>query len=273
MLDRFKTQTDPFPLVVRTALALVTLALVLLAGCTEPPAEPADPGPVLPSLDRFSGCPWEYPDNTSLDCEPRATWITPEDGIPPAWVCTGEDREEGWSLHWNPATNEYGLWVEIPEQATGEDGVMWLRSADEEHLFQWEEAPQSAFLRLPVEFGETASFRYRLHEFGYATNGTVLTDSQPTPIWSLHDSQFWVIHRFDTDNGTYTFQDMNVTVVPFEGADRGENETESFYKVQPFEISGRDFNLIVHYEQLHAATSGGARETALVDRFCMTGLG
>lgn len=271
--DKFITRTVPFPVVVRTAFALVTLALVLLAGCTEPPAEPADPGPVLPSLDRFSGCPWEYPDNTSVDCEPGAAWITPEEEIPPAWVCTDEDREEGWSLHWNPATNEYGLWVEIPENATGQDGVMRLNNSGEEHLFQWEEAPQTAFLRFPVELEDTVSFRYALHEFGYAVNGTLLSESEPTPVWSLHKSQFWVVHRFDTSNGTYTFQNMTVTEFRFEGADRGQDERESFYEVPSFEVLGEDFALWVHHERGHLASSQGLADALVVDRFCMTGLG
>jgi hypothetical protein len=251
------------------AFVLLTLA-VLAAGCTQPPPESGEDGALLPLLESYRDCPWVYPDNTTHDCDSTATAVTVEMTRPVGWVCTAEDHAQGWSLHWNPATNERGIWYDAPENASGHTGVMHLRTAGTEHLFQWDHAPSSAFLHLGVEFGDTAAFGYEMHTFGYATNGT-LAEAQGTPLWSLHDGQFWVVHRFDTHDGTYTFQNMTAIDPQRETNDGNETHSDD-HVVRPFEVIGQDFALWVHHERSHLATSQGNIPTDPLGGFCQSGL-
>ncbi len=257
----------------RRLIAPLALACaLLLAGCTQSASEPERPSEPLPLLEEYEGCPWAYPDNTSHGCDSPAVAPTLDAEIPTGWVCTEENREQGWSFHWDPVTEERGIYYELPPEVAGKTGLMRLTTAGEDHLLQWEEAPEQGFIRVPVEVGDNVSFRYEVHEFGYATNGT-LNEAQGEAVWSLFDRQFWVIHRFETGNGTYAFQNMTTQKFRVDNNDPERDDEIFFYHVNPFNITGEDFDLWVHHERHHMASSLIAVPTTGVDRFCMTGLG
>lgn len=245
---------------------------VVLAGCTEAPPVVEDDGPWLPRLAQYEGCPWNYPDNSSHGCESTSVILEPEPEPPLGWICTAENRDLGWSLHWNPVDDVHGLRYVAPENSTGHTGVLFLRTDLQEHFYQWDDAPATGFLQIPETFGDNVTFRYGLHEFGYATNGT-LNSAQGEQVWSLFETQPWVVHKFETDNATYSFQNMTVKSFRVESED-GDMRNESYYEVDPFEVLGEDFGLWVDHERSHRASSLGlVDEVRIVDRFCQTGLG
>lgn len=258
--------------VVRVPLLIALILCAALAGCTQAPPEVEDDGPSLPLLAEYEGCPWTYPDNTSHECEPSTEILEPEPETPIGWICTAENRQLGWSLHWNPVDDVHGLRFELPENATGQTGVLFLRTDRQEHLYRWDDSPGTGFLRLPATFGENVTFRYGLHDFGYATNGT-LRDAEASQVWSLFQDRFWVVHKFEAEEATYTFQNMTDRSVLLKDEEGGERE-EPYYEIDPFHVAGEDFTLWVHHERTHSATSQGlVIDVRLIDRFCQTGLG
>lgn len=259
-------------LVRRLAAPLALAVVLLLAGCTQPDSEPEHSHEPLPSLHEFADCPWVYPDNTSVDCADQALAMTLEPEIPTGWVCTGQNRDQGWSFHWDPIASEHGIYHELPPEAAGGTLLMRLTTDGEDHLLSWDDAPETGFLRIPMEAGENVSFRYEVHEFGYATNGT-LNDAQPEPVWSLYERQFWVVHKFETGNGTYTFQNMTTQKFRVESNDPDKDDEIAFHHVNPFNVTGKGFGLWVHHERNHIASSLGTVPTTGIDRFCQTGLG
>lgn len=257
----------------RPLVALLALACVLLlSGCSQPAAEPEARAEPLPILQEYEHCPWIYPDNTSVGCEHQALETSVDAEVPPGWVCTGENRDQGWSFHWDPVTDERGIYYELPPEAAGKTGLMRLTTAGQDHLVQWDQVPEQGFLKVPVDVGDNVSFKYEIHEFSYETNGT-LDEAQGEPVWSLFDRQFWVVHRFETGNGTYAFQNMTAQPFRVESNDPERDDEIVFYHVTPFNVTGGDFGLSVHHERHHIASSLVAVPTVNVDRFCQTGLG
>lgn len=246
-------------------LLLLLVAAPILAGCTEAPppaAPPADPGPALST---FTDCPWTYFDGSPVDCTPPPT-IPIEGSVPPGWVCLGEDPREGWSLHWDPTTDERGVFYSVDVNASEFHGVMRFKTNEQIGLFTFPNASDSGFLRIPMDFGPNATFRFLVYSYGYAWNGTGLAGAEADELWSLHDDQFWVVHRLTTGNGTYTFQGMdsrNTTKRTAEG-----EQTIAFHEPGTYFIRGSDFRFSAVYESLHFGRALQGVDTVGIDRQC-----
>jgi hypothetical protein len=253
--------------------AVLLLFMTLLAGCVEPEPEPEFVDP-RPSLAVFAGCPWTYPDASGVDCDSDAARITAQESIPMAWLCVKQHQQHGWAIYWDPVTDTRGIWYESEAEPNGAYGTLWVRSAGKEHFFVWDNAAASGFLPLDIEFGETISFRYGLHEVGYAMNGT-LAGATGRPVWSMYAAQAWAVHRFEIADGVYSFQNVTREDVR---RDRQEGPGEepafhTFYYLDPFVVEGSDFTLFVHHERIHAATSQGAMDTTGINQACQLGFG
>lgn len=262
------------------AFAVLTVATLLLAGCLgAQEAQPTDTGPTGPSLSEFAGCPWTYPDNSSVGCETDAgqpAWTETPNG----WMCLGEESDDsGNRVRIWYRQGIVGVGYRVAETNRTDDpsayGMAVMDHGDQpvKVVFQGTRSGFFPFQRqvlptdgLSVEVDAAAFGAHgTLGKNASGGNGTGSNASGPNPTTRAMDVQ---TTAFGNDPWyVYTFKHQG-DLVSFQAMEQVESGNGTEWKPTSKTFSGTDFRVSFHTHTLDADLAFESVAQAYADSGC-----
>lgn len=214
-------------------LAVLCTVGLLLAGCTSD--EQAE------SVDALRGCPYRFPDNTSVDCHADVGSVS-AGAVPKGWSCVEEgksfSRDEWWQL-WTDGKGRYGV-----RGHTGSSGDRISRirfHADGSHeTSKAYHHGSDYFAPIGQAVDPRAAVDWRLETWNF-TGDLRIGPTTPIPA-VVHASEFsgdlWFVWAFEGKDATFFAQSMLLFT------------DGSIHRWTPdnFRIQGSDYRLTAHAE-------------------------
>lgn len=208
---------------VSSRFSVVLLVVVVASGCLEANESPLAP---RPRLTDFLACEYAYPDGRAVPCENQARQLEAKAGsAPQGWVCvaTFPDTPPRWAWYRRTEasvvgvappvwTQDFGLVVEFDDGTQHYSGALKVWSESREYFYSVEDGGIQFFLQFPEPFDDAIEFHADFLGWNAFTNTSVLQAARVEHSWSDYgqdrDGAYWVLTRFVTPNGTYTFNQM-----------------------------------------------------------------
>jgi hypothetical protein len=193
------------------------LVALLLAGCARDAPADSLPGPPLPGLDAYAGCP--VVNGTALACEPSEDSpyiVDVRSQVPPGWTCltfaddrftldvfgNGEYPFPDWYTYYGPVIGDgglsgsmgFGLAYDARGDADEVAGAMVIDTEDDDRTFIWE-GPSAGFVQLPTPIESSEVRVYGVLYPAGPTKGTLRAESDVAPPGRAWASDPDVDHR------------------------------------------------------------------------------
>lgn len=204
----------------RAVAALALVAATVLAGCARLPTMPWQSEEDIIRLEDFAGCRLEGSDGRRVSCANPLTPRPTQPEVPDGWICVGgrprDDETFGFHVHRRDGSGELGLSYEVDRPADRYSG--WIRVDDRNDLATYNVTSEHAagFVAFPdvrADAGERARIQAGLAAIRYTVRSEPLGSAEKHPTWipangsdpAENGFDWWIVHRFETGDETYTF--------------------------------------------------------------------